>query len=406
MNNQLTIELIHSQFEPEDYIEHHGIMGMKWGVRRYQNEDGSYTEAGRKRYGIGSERKSAKQVKRFLNENDQDIAINKSLIKRSNKQIQAAQRKYEKAVSKGNTKKAQKYKDRIDHWTDIQNTATKDLNKARSEQDDVLNEAKKHYNVKLTDISRVAETGWERAQSLANVYTFGGILGGLMNVGEHRDAYVHGTKYNVKNVKSGKDPEFIDKRKIDRTKEQDVSSEKRSQSNEKSRSLESKQNAARNIANSLNGEKGRSWKTDNDTDLDEVVISRSGKLKSGKPIMVKASIGDYDYGSEKGYAKSIRSAYNNRDKIYEKAIDALVDSAYNTSWAKDAGLTKSEIRKGFSDDVGIRSFPIANSKKGTDISSGELSIWCPEVMGGHVGYVDFSIDNKGNVKTNYTSFEG
>lgn len=81
MNNQLTLELIHSQFESEDYLEHHGIMGMKWGVRRYQNEDGSYTEAGRKRYGIGSERKSAKQVKRFLNENDQDIATNKSLIK-------------------------------------------------------------------------------------------------------------------------------------------------------------------------------------------------------------------------------------------------------------------------------------------------------------------------------------
>lgn len=32
---------------------HFGIKGMKWGIRRYQNEDGSYTDAGRKRYGIG-----------------------------------------------------------------------------------------------------------------------------------------------------------------------------------------------------------------------------------------------------------------------------------------------------------------------------------------------------------------
>lgn len=32
------------------YLKHHGILGMHWGIRRYQNPDGTLTEAGKKRY--------------------------------------------------------------------------------------------------------------------------------------------------------------------------------------------------------------------------------------------------------------------------------------------------------------------------------------------------------------------
>lgn len=37
------------EFYSSLYLAHHGIKGQKWGVRRYQNEDGSYTDEGAKR---------------------------------------------------------------------------------------------------------------------------------------------------------------------------------------------------------------------------------------------------------------------------------------------------------------------------------------------------------------------
>lgn len=42
----------------ETYLAHHGIKGQKWGIRRYQNPDGSLTAEGRKRKGLGDPRKS------------------------------------------------------------------------------------------------------------------------------------------------------------------------------------------------------------------------------------------------------------------------------------------------------------------------------------------------------------
>lgn len=48
-------------YKEDDYLAHHGIKGQKWGIRRFQNADGSLTAEGQKRYN----QKGAKGIRGF-----------------------------------------------------------------------------------------------------------------------------------------------------------------------------------------------------------------------------------------------------------------------------------------------------------------------------------------------------
>lgn len=47
-----------------DIIVHYGVKGMKWGVRRYQNKDGSLTPAGKARERTKNEKRSRSELSR------------------------------------------------------------------------------------------------------------------------------------------------------------------------------------------------------------------------------------------------------------------------------------------------------------------------------------------------------
>lgn len=63
-------------------LTHWGILGMKWGVRRYQNKDGSLTAAGKKRYDRDTRDLSETKKKRYKEDPDKWVEEDMNSAKR------------------------------------------------------------------------------------------------------------------------------------------------------------------------------------------------------------------------------------------------------------------------------------------------------------------------------------
>ena len=133
-----------SNFSYSDELYHHGIKGQKWGIRRYQNVDGTRTPEGKLRYNKkGEARDYAKQ----LNNLDRGMA---------NARYTAS----DKSFFSSKEAKAE---------------ARKSLEQGQKEVDKLIKEIqKKGYEVESKDFFRAASTGEAVAKSMA--FTVAGSL--------------------------------------------------------------------------------------------------------------------------------------------------------------------------------------------------------------------------------------
>lgn len=172
-----------------DYLMHFGIPGQKWGERRFQNEDGTLTPAGKERYGGSTWR-----ITRGLNKTQRQAA--KSMARGLQSLSDAERHRVILNRRKVRGKDTTKIEAKIKRDLELVDLSTKELKRAKRTTDSIIKHARsKHISLYSKPTQRMVMTGRQKVTSILTAAA-AVASAATLGVGVHYNPY-----YNIPGVK-------------------------------------------------------------------------------------------------------------------------------------------------------------------------------------------------------------
>lgn len=167
-------------------LYHYGVLGMKWGVRRYQNPDGSLTAAGKHRYGSVGDRKLTKAEKRAIKSGNKRIRDDAKNLIRSSRESDSyylmasdAKRKLDKARNKYSENQSSKNRAKLDAAKERYDTLSKERIKKRYENERAFD---RYYKYSKDLINKYGDKRISSVQTRARMMPDGSINLGVSKI--------------------------------------------------------------------------------------------------------------------------------------------------------------------------------------------------------------------------------